>query len=162
MSISGICAYLIRALAFAAAMGAMYCLILRLRGKRVQKSALLCVMYLSAVTEIIALRFGMPPVERELQLVPLETTLSALQAGTWPFIYHVGGNLAWFVPLGIFLQRRFPDRSPLLALGLGALLSVILEALQFALSTGMTDIDDVMLNALGAWLGACVVRMLRR
>ena len=157
MSISGICAYLIRALAFAAAMGAIYCLALRICKKRVRKMGLLCIMYLSAVTEIIALRFGMPPVERELQLVPLQTTLSALQAGAWPFIYHVGGNLAWFVPLGVFIQLRFPDRSPL-----GALLSAALEALQFALSTGMTDIDDVLLNALGALLGACAVRILRR
>ncbi len=162
MSISGICAYLIRALAFAAAMGAIYCLALRICKKRVRKMGLLCIMYLSAVTEIIALRFGMPPVERELQLVPLQTTLSALQAGAWPFIYHVGGNLVWFVPLGVFIQLRFPDRSPLRALGLGALLSAALEALQFALSTGMTDIDDVLLNALGALLGACAVRILRR
>ena len=157
MSISGICAYLIRALAFAAAMGAIYCLALRICKKRVRKMGLLCIMYLSAVTEIIALRFGMPPVERELQLVPLQTTLSALQAGAWPFIYHVGGNLAWFVPLGVFIQLRFPDRSPL-----RALVSAALEALQFALSTGMTDIDDVLLNALGALLGACAVRILRR
>ena len=41
-------------------------------------------------------------------------------------------------------------------------LSAALEALQFALSTGMTDIDDVLLNALGALLGACAVRILRR
>ena len=112
MSISGICAYLIRALAFAAAMGAIYCLALRICKKRVRKMGLLCIMYLSAVTEIIALRFGMPPVERELQLVPLQTTLSALQAGAWPFIYHVGGNLAWFVPLGVFIQLPRSQSAP--------------------------------------------------
>ena len=33
--------------------------------------------------------------------------------------------------------------------------------MQYLLSTGMTDVDDVILNAVGALLGAAAVKILR-
>ena len=33
--------------------------------------------------------------------------------------------------------------------------------LEYLLSTGMTDVDDVILNAIGALLGAAAVKILR-
>ncbi|GAQ02491.1 antibiotic resistance protein VanZ [Companilactobacillus farciminis] len=36
---------------------------------------------------------------------------------------------------------------------MGAMISVSIEALQFVLNTGVTDIDDVIFNTLGAVVG---------
>ena len=126
------------------------------RGPRMKDlPGLLSVIYLAAVVEIIGLRIGLQSLRflsRTPNLIPLRATLDAWRHGPGAFTYHVSGNLLWFVPLGIILARRGKHgwRRALLT---GAGLSVALEALQWLLGTGMPDIDDVLLNALGALVG---------
>jgi glycopeptide antibiotics resistance protein len=118
-------------------------------------SGLPAVFYLAAVIEIIGLRIGLQAfhwLSRTPNLIPLQTTLDAWRHGPGAFTYHVCGNLLWFVPLGIILARR-GKHSWRHALLTGAGLSLALEALQWLLGTGMPDIDDVLLNALGALMG---------
>jgi len=161
MDVSGIVFYGMRAARFALAVCAAYAcgrlIYLKRSGRATDRRGelvrLLCVGYLAALAEIIALRGGMGNT-RELRLVPLETTLGTLKAGAWPFIYNFVGNIVWFVPLGWMLRRRGPAR----AMFAGAAVSLLLEALQWLLMTGVTDVDDVIVNALGALLGALAGR----
>jgi len=119
--------------------------------------------YLAAVTEIIALRFGHPSETRVTRLFPpFATTSFMFSEGAWPFLYHTLGNLSWFVPLGLLLPVVRPKTTVLHALLTGAALSVLLEALQWLLKTGTTDVDDVILNALGALLGWALYRIVSR
>jgi glycopeptide antibiotics resistance protein len=85
-------------------------------------------------------------------------------ARTYLFV-DVLGNIAVFVPLGAALavatsppgpKRRFGGRWWLRMIGVGLLLSLGIELFQLAIPSRATDVDDVILNTLGAMLGAIV------
>ena len=69
-------------------------------------------------------------------------------------LLNVIGNAAVFIPTGILLPVLFPRcgsfRKTLLY---GALLSLCIELLQLPFSVRATDIDDLLLNVLGAAVG---------
>jgi len=159
MNFAGIALYTFRAAAFALAVCAVYALVMRARKKALRAGQILSVFYLAALIEITVLRGGVEwtgffSAPREaFQWVPLRTTLGQLRLGAWPFVYHVVGNLIWFVPLGFVVQKK-PVWAALVA---GALLSAAIEGLQWALMTGMPDVDDVLLNAAGALVGRLAV-----
>ena len=161
MSIRGIVIYTLRAAIFAASVCAIYALVCRLRGHRLRWERLLAVAYFAALVQITVLRGGVDWARvlaggRGIpQLIPLRTTLSELRGGLWRFIYHTVGNLSWFAPLGLMLRRKGPGTA-LLA---GAGMSAMIELMQFLLRTGVTDIDDVIFNALGALLGWAIGRL---
>ena len=140
-----------RAALFGLCICAAAALLLRIKG-RLRESAgrLPGVFYIAALTEIIALRgLNMGPQRQAVQWTPLATILDSLREGPLFFLYHTVGNLLWFLPLGYMLRRR-RWRAALLA---GAAVSAALEACQWLLATGMPDVDDVLLNALGALAG---------
>ena len=164
MSISGILFFVGRAARFALAVCLIYA-VLRLLWLKIRKRRfdpkhelvrLAFVAYFAALTEIIALRGGSGSV-RALQPVPLLTTLGEIKNGAWPFLYHLVGNMIWFVPLGMFLGRK----SVLQATLTGAGLSIALEILQWLLMTGVTDADDMILNALGTLTGWVLIQLLK-
>ena len=113
-------------------------------------------MYLAAVMQIIALRFGLRPIRPlngALRLIPLKTTLAEWRKGPGAFVYHIAGNLIWFVPLGALMTRLKPESGLRHALLAGATLSLTAETLQYLLGTGISDMDDWLLNICGAGLG---------
>lgn len=90
---------------------------------------------------------------RELRLVPLDDAFS----GSWfKPLFEYGGNLAFFVPLGVLLFVGVRDVRKATLLGLG--LSAAVEAAQYVFALGRTDIDDLLFNTLGALLGAAFAR----
>ena len=67
------------------------------------------------------------------------------------FIYLFVGNLLWFAPAGILVRLRGGKlRQAALA---GMSLSLIVEMLQFVLGSGVSELDDLILNTCGAVLG---------
>ena len=161
MSLTGILIYCLRAATFAAVVCGLYALVCWLRGRKLRPGRLVALAYLAALVQITVIRGGvdwaqlMTATRNEPRLVPLRTTLEELRAGAWPLIYHVVGNLAWFVPLGVLLRRK----NALAALLAGAGASVCIELMQYLLMTGVTDVDDVLLNALGTLLGWALARL---
>lgn len=155
MGFLGIALYTLRAAAVALAVCSIYALIGKARGRTLFIGRLLSVFYLAALVQITVLRGGIEwdgflSAPREaVQWIPFRTTLHQLRLGAWPLIYHVVGNLAWFVPLGLILRKK----PVWVALVVGALLSAAIEGMQWALMTGMPDVDDVLLNASGALIG---------
>lgn len=157
---STITRYSLHALFFGLAAGAVWLIlrliILRRPMDRRGRIHLLTVVYLAMVLEIIGLRLGLQPIRPLSQpphLAPLQVTLNQWRHGPGAFVYHVCGNLLWFVPLGLLLPMLRPGCRWFHALAAGAALSVTVELLQYLLGTGMPDIDDVLLNASGAYLG---------
>ena len=149
--------YSLHALAFGAAVCGVWVAVRALAFHRpVDRRGLVAVFYMAMVLEIIGLRLGLQSV-RLLggvpNFVPLKVTLAQWRMGPGAFIYHVAGNILWFVPLGVMLRRWVPGRRWYHALLMGLGLSLVVETLQFLLGTGMPDIDDVLLNILGAVLG---------
>ncbi|MGG6309350.1 VanZ family protein [Paenibacillus macerans] len=102
---------------------------------------------------------------RSVNAVPLRTIMEYLTSDgieTRQVLANIAGNIALFVPSGMFVAfaaGRKPLRIQLLWL-LGA--SVSLEALQFILALGSSDVDDILLNTAGGALGIGVYMRLRK
>ena len=74
-------------------------------------------------------------------------------------VYNVGGNIVMFVPLGFFLRVLFPKcRRFLRCMGTVAVIMTVVELVQLFSLRGFCEIDDVMLNILGAAIGWLIVK----
>ncbi len=76
------------------------------------------------------------------------------KVGFFSAFLNLAGNLVGFIPLGILLpmvSRRM--RSWTRVVKAGFLLTLILETLQLVLQSGIFDVDDILLNTLGALAG---------
>ena len=63
------------------------------------------------------------------------------------------GNIAMFIPLGIFLPVFFKKLKLWSTVIVGIFFSIAVEALQYALASGYADIDDLIMNTIGAAVG---------
>ena len=75
-------------------------------------------------------------------------------------VSNVIGNIVLFVPLGLFLPLLVREKSILKNVLWILLISTSAEILQFVFKVGVTDIDDVILNGFGGFLGIIAYRML--
>lgn len=93
-------------------------------------------------------------------LKPFEEISRALDRKSYWLLFMLLGNIIMFMPLGFFpalLWRRWRWWKSLLV-GLGS--SAIIEFVQFFIGRS-TDIDDVILNTLGALAGFWIFGLLR-
>ena len=90
-------------------------------------------------------------------LSPFAEYLRFAQNGSWrEFLYYLLGNIICFIPFGGLLCRK--DRTdPFAVLIISIIFSAGIEALQFIFGTGVTELDDVILNTLGSMLGYYVI-----
>lgn len=76
------------------------------------------------------------------------------------FIYLFVGNIIWFVPLGMYIG--FQKGSVMKAVLLGLMLSVLIEVGQYVFSTGVSEVEDVILNTFGCLLGCIPFRLFKK
>ena len=102
-----------------------------------------------------------------VNLVPFSSVGSMLRtlwynpypAVLWEVVYNVGGNIVMFVPLGFFLRALFPKcRKFLRCMGTVAVIMATVELVQLVTLRGFCELDDVMLNILGAAIGFCIAK----
>lgn len=94
-------------------------------------------------------------------LIPFETVVlffRLLGSGNPGYCMHaiinLGGNILMFIPLGIFLPLLFPRLRKLHKTLLAtALIITAVELTQLLTLVGSCDVDDLILNVLGAALG---------
>lgn len=100
-------------------------------------------------------------------LVPIINSLrmirTANETGYQPMIRIVRflllGNLLVFVPVGLIVSLLFRKlRAGWKMLLIGMATSLLIEALQLILAVRVFDVDDIVLNALGTWLGYALFR----
>lgn len=90
-----------------------------------------------------------------IQFMPFIDLFSILKESGWfTFGYLFFGNLIWFIPLGIFLYSYMPGICYRKVALYGFCFSFFIEAAQFIFGTGVSEIDDLILNTIGALLGA--------
>lgn len=80
------------------------------------------------------------------------------------FIYLFVGNIVWFAPIG-FYMFGFRKASLVKTLVTGFIVSAIIETMQFIFGVGVCEIDDLILNTLGVYIGILsykVVNLIRR
>lgn len=97
-----------------------------------------------------------------IRVEPLFATLGFIESTIrwWDIIRIVVGNVVMFMPFG-FLGWIFP-RLQNLKENIFAFISaiVIVEALQYFTRLGICEVDDIILNTFGVFLGWQIKRML--
>lgn len=97
-------------------------------------------------------------------LVFFRTILRYLQTmnyatGMRNIIVNIGGHMLLFTPFGFFLPRLNQRwQKPVKFLLMATIVMFIIEGLQFVTLSGSFDVDDAMLNVIGAWLGFLFLR----
>ena len=97
-----------------------------------------------------------------VNLIPFSSVGSMLRtlwynpyhAVLWTVVYNIGGNIVMFVPLGFFLRVLFPKcRRFLNCMGTVAVIMTTVELCQLFTLRGFCEVDDLLLNLLGATIG---------
>ncbi|MFC5470667.1 VanZ family protein [Cohnella suwonensis] len=92
-------------------------------------------------------------------LIPFHEIYAALKDRTDQRLLNFVGNIAVFVPFGMLLpfvlksNRLAQTRTVFYAFAF----SLLLEGWQAVLSIGSFDVDDLILNAFGGWLGCILI-----
>ena len=120
--------------------------------------ALLAAVYVFAVIKVTFLKDGVRHETNMFRLVPFgginEYKMGFKSAAS--IVVNYLGNVVLFFPAGVFLPLFFRKLKLLKTALIGALLSVIIEITQYIMSCGYADVDDVLMNTLGAAIGAAV------
>lgn len=77
-------------------------------------------------------------------------------------IRNIFGNIAVFVPYGLYLQTLLKNKAFGKSLLIAAATSISIEIVQYVFRLGAADIDDVILNVCGGLLGIAGYRVLRK
>jgi glycopeptide antibiotics resistance protein len=91
--------------------------------------------------------------EREVNLTLFQDLINVYKTRTtWQFIRLFVGNIVWFVPWGFLIPMIYKNNKFFVFLS-GFAFSLAIEILQFALKKGLFEIDDLILNTMGAIIG---------
>lgn len=103
--------------------------------------------------------------KRHVNLVPLKnkieffTTKSSIYYSSDQELYKdLFGNIILFIPFAFFLVLVFQVKMQRRIFLLALLTSFTVELIQFLLSIGVADIDDIILNLLGTIIGILLVK----
>lgn len=94
---------------------------------------------------------------RNINLIPFHTIYGylsgILNVSQSVIITNVLGNIAIFIPLGIYLKLLMRSKSIFMSICLVFSISLFIEIIQYTFGLGATDIDDIILNCLGGLIG---------
>ena len=102
-----------------------------------------------------------------VNLIPFTSTGKMLRtlwynpypAVLWTVVYNIGGNIIMFVPLGFFLRALVSRcRKFWRCMGTVAVIMTCVELCQLVALRGFCEIDDLMLNLLGAAMGWTIAK----
>lgn len=121
-------------------------------------------LYLGVLLKITVFRssFGSYPLcsHGQIELIPFVGLIQIFHNSVRVFLYLFVGNLIWFVPLGILLPLLTKvQRSTILW---GFLLSLYIEVSQYIFGTGVSEVEDLILNTAGTAIGYGLFRLLRK
>lgn len=176
MSLNGILLYSGRAAAFAAVVALLWGFIAEIKRRRrvesfspaVFLSGMFFAAYLAALVQITVIRdwrtffcfVAQPHGLQTIQIIPLKTTLEAWREGAWSFCYHLIGNMIWFIPFGILGSATHTELQKWrILLPVAAGVSFLIEIAQWCFSSGVSDVDDILLNTLGAAVGLALWKL---
>jgi glycopeptide antibiotics resistance protein len=126
-------------------------------------SLFLCLLILYTIALLILLFFrpnGQST--NSINLVPFSTITFYLSGKVnWLIcFYNLAANIGLFVPYGIYLKLKRYSRVKVLFLSLFFIISI--EITQFISQRGSLDVDDLMLNLLGVFLGYRIYALFKR
>jgi glycopeptide antibiotics resistance protein len=93
----------------------------------------------------------------DINLIPIRDNWNNLkyisEIGRFNYFSNIIGNILLFIPLPVILKMYLRVNKFSTVLLFSLMLSIIIESLQYIFKVGVADIDDVILNCLGACLG---------
>ena len=101
------------------------------------------------------------PINTQPNLVPFKNIIYVIlfppkhiDPGHWPNVFlNIVGNVLLFMPLSFFIRLFNPSKSNSRIIGLCFLSSFCIELSQLLFKIGEFDVDDMILNTAGAFLG---------
>lgn len=100
---------------------------------------------------------------RKINLIPFNTIFGylsgILNVSQTVIITNVFGNIAIFVPLGIYLKKFRKNERISKSILLVFLISLFTEIIQYIFGLGASDIDDVILNCFGGLIGILIYKV---
>ncbi|PJI07526.1 MULTISPECIES: VanZ family protein [Clostridium] len=134
----------------------------------------LSVIYIAALLKIILFKnvtlaqmFGEYKKMRSVNLIPFKSIFESFAAskgmGAFWTASNVFGNLIVFIPFGYLVPMMWKKAMKFKnILMLSAGLSLFFETFQYITGTGSSDIDDIMLNTMGAIIGYILLGYLKK
>jgi glycopeptide antibiotics resistance protein len=123
----------------------------------------ICMKYLDIAD--LTSRIGDSNAYRPYNLIPFVTISKYFMVEQMSLLRRAGnilGNIYLFVPLGLLLPLVCRKANNIwIILFLSLILSIFFEAAQYALASGSSDIDDVILNTAGGISGLLLFRLIR-
>ncbi|MER2170095.1 MAG: VanZ family protein [Psychrobacillus psychrodurans] len=101
---------------------------------------------------------------RSVNFIPLHSIKNFIMAdngigGTRIVDMNIWGNILMFIPAGIYLSLHNSTKSVTRVLCSIFLLSLFIEVVQYIFALGATDIDDIILNVIGGFLGVIIYKI---
>lgn len=124
----------------------------------------LAVIYTLIMCNLLFFSGRAPGVNYHYNLVPFETIRPLLlereRYSTEAWVKNLFGNIVLFVPLGIWIPWLFHRCRSWFRLTLIVVLILLLvETIQLITRVGSLDVDDIILNTIGAWIGFAGFRL---
>lgn len=130
-----------------------------IKGKHIKYIALfLFILYLLllAYLTFFSSRYGRGTGLRGINILPFSTIMQYLTRamGARNIIVNLAGNIVAFMPMGFLPPIAFKSlRKFCRVLVISLLATILIEAVQYLTSSGISDIDDVLLNLIGGIFG---------
>ncbi|WP_347552494.1 VanZ family protein [Pseudalkalibacillus hwajinpoensis] len=125
-------------------------------GKWMKKSGAfaLCI-YLFALFYATLFIYNYYPYGKSVNLVLFDSIKLMWESGSyWLIFKNIIGNILLFMPLGFLVPVVSKKGESILLIAIiGLVTSTIIELLQYFIAQRIFDIDDILLNALGAVVG---------
>ncbi len=119
--------------------------------------AILFTVYLAALMKLLVFKYPSTIVFEIASgnYIPFKTILNYLSGEpTWTIaIRNLGGNIILFIPVGFFVSLLRRSSTWKFALVAALIISTAPEVIQGIFRVGVFDIDDILLNVLGAVIG---------
>ncbi|HHY82008.1 MAG TPA: VanZ family protein [Clostridiales bacterium] len=115
---------------------------------------ILFIVYILIVLKLTIFRFAVNYDEPQLNLTFFTDLIYVYKnAGVIEFLRLFLGNIGWFIPFGFLLPMLLKKKSVLKVAILGLVFSFSIEVSQFIFRKGIAELDDLVLNTLGAVIG---------
>lgn len=122
--------------------------------------ALLLLLYLGVVSYVTV--FSRKEGSQTDILLGVSYLSRAIRERSFKWLEHPLLNIGLFIPVGFLFTAIYPKKlnKAGLVIPFGLMLSVMIETTQMLLQNGQCDMEDLITNALGAYLGMIIYRLI--
>lgn len=126
-------------------------------------SFILFIIYLIFLINVLFLdeKYGRVTGVKGYNLEPFKTIKNYIKySGTDTMMRNIFGNIVAFMPFGFFVPVILrKTRNFIFMILLSGLMSLLVEVLQYHFAVGSFDVDDIILNTAGGFLGYLIYKI---